>query len=85
MPDILIGPLIAAEANTGAQQALPSPQVTGYHLQLTHLHGFSAVHLHPHCLLHVSLQKLLQQVILLILKEYRVKISLLCCSYTMRH
>lgn len=67
MPDILIGSLVAAEANTGTQQALPSPQVTGHHLQLTNPHGFSAVHLHLHCLLHVCLQELLQQIILLIL------------------
>lgn len=67
VPDIFIGSLVAAEANTGTQQALPSPQVTGHHLQLMNSHGFSAVHLHLHCFLHVCLQELLQQIILLIL------------------
>lgn len=67
MPDILIGSLVAAEANTGAQQAMSSPHVTGHHVQLTNIHGFRAEHLHCHGPLHVGVQKLLQEVILLIL------------------
>lgn len=67
VPDILTGSLVAAEANTGTQQALSSPHVTGHHLQLTNACAFSAVHLHPHCPLHVGLQELLQQVIFLVL------------------
>ena len=67
MPDILIGSLVAAEANTGTEQALSSPHVTGNHLQLTNSGGFRAVHLHPHRPLHVGFQKLLEQLILLIL------------------
>lgn len=59
VPDILIGSLVAAEANTGPQQALSSPHVTGHHLQLTNPRGFSAVHLHPHPFLHVGFQNLL--------------------------
>lgn len=67
MPNIFIGPLVAAEANTSAQQTLPSPHATGHHLQLTNPRGFSAVHLHLHCSLHVGFQNLLQKVIFLIL------------------
>lgn len=69
MPDILIGSLIAAEANTGTEQALTSPHVTGHHVKLTNPGGFSAVHLQLHCSLHVGFQELLQQVVLLILVD----------------
>lgn len=48
MPDVLIGSLVAAEAHTGSQQALPAPGVTGHHKQVTDLHAFDAVHLHFH-------------------------------------
>lgn len=48
MPDILICPLVAAEAYTRAEQPLSAPHVTGHHKQLTDLHGFDAVHLHFH-------------------------------------
>lgn len=67
VPDILTGSLVAAEANTGTQQALSSPHVTGHYLQLTNPHAFSAVHLQLHCSLHVGFQELLQQFIFLIL------------------
>lgn len=67
VPDILIGSLVAAEANTSTQQALPPPHITGHHVHLADPHGFSAVHLHLHPPLHVGLQPLLQQVVFLIL------------------
>jgi len=67
VPDVLVGSMVAAEADAGPEQALPPPHVTGHHLQLTERGGFRAVHLHPHRSLRVGLQKLLQQVIFLIL------------------
>ena len=48
MPDILICSLVAAESDTSTKQALSAPHVTGHHKQVTHLHGFDAVHLHFH-------------------------------------
>lgn len=67
VPDVLISSLVAAEANTGPQQARSSPHVTGHHVQLAHPHGFSAVHLHLHSFLHVGFQKLLQHLIFFVL------------------
>lgn len=67
MPDILVGSMVAAEANAGPQQALSPPHAAGHHLQLTDARGFGAVHHHTHGSLHVSFQNLLQQVILLVL------------------
>lgn len=73
MPDVLIGSLIAAEANTGPQQALAPPHVTGHHLQLTNPQCFGAVHLHLHQPLHVGFQNLLQMLVLLILVMVKVR------------
>lgn len=67
MPDIFIGSLVAAEAHTGTQKALPPPHGAGHHVQLTNPCGFSAVHLHFHRPLHVGFQQLLQQLVFLIL------------------
>lgn len=69
MPNILICSLVAAESNTGPQQPLAAPRVVGHHVQLADPRGFSAVHLHPHRLLHVGLQELLQLVIILVLEK----------------
>ena len=67
VPDVLVGPLVAAEADAGTQQPLAPPQGAGHHLQLPQLHGLGAVHLHPHRLLRAGPQQLLQLVVLLIL------------------
>lgn len=67
VPDILIGSLVAAEADTGTEQALSSPHVAGQHLQLADPQGFAAVNLHLHIFLRVGFQDLLQQLILFIL------------------
>lgn len=69
VPDILISSLVAAEANAGTQEPLAAPHVTGHHVQLSDPRGFSAVHFHPHGLLHVGFQDLLQQVVFLILAQ----------------
>ena len=68
MPDVLVGPLVAAEADAGAQQPLAPPQGARHHLQLPELHGLSAVHLHSHRLIRAGLQQLLQLVVLLVLR-----------------
>lgn len=73
VPDILIGSLVAAEADTGTEQTLSSPHVAGHHLQLTDPRGFGAVNLHLHYSLHVGLQELLQQLIFLILVKKKKK------------
>lgn len=69
VPDVLIGSLVAAEADTGTEQTLSSPHVARHHLQLADPQGFAAVNLHLHPFLHVGFQNVLQQLILFILVE----------------
>lgn len=76
MPDILICSLVAAEAYTSTKQALSAPHVTGHHKQVTHLHGFDAVHLHFHQVADVDFQHLLQQIIFLILDNNQIGLQI---------
>lgn len=69
VPDVLIGSLVAAEADAGTEEALSSPHVAGHHLQLTNPQGLAAVNLHLHSFLHVGFQDVLKQLILFILVE----------------
>lgn len=73
MPHILIGSFKAAEADTSPQQTLTAPHVTGCHLQLPHTLGFGVIHFKFDCFFHICLQKILQQVVFLILEKQKEK------------
>ena len=75
MPDVLIGPLKAAEAHAGPEQTLPPPHVVGHHLQLPHPLGLHAVQLQLDRFLHIGLQKVFQQVTLLILVVWDTRVN----------
>ena len=67
MPDVLVGPLKAAETHTGPEQTLPPPHVVGHHLQLPYPLGLHTVQLQLDWFLHIGFQKVFQQVTLFIL------------------
>lgn len=60
VPDVLVGTLKAAEADTDAKQALATPQVAGSDGNIAHLQRLAAEHGHSYRLLHVGLQQVLQ-------------------------
>lgn len=85
MPHILIGSFKAAEADTSPQQTLTAPHVTGCHLQLPHTLGFGVIHFKFDCFFHICLQKILQQVVFLILEKQKEKGLLQLCTCVFFH
>lgn len=71
MPDILICPFKAAEADAGTKQTLTTPHVAGCHLQFPHPLGFRVVHFKFHCFLHIGFQKVFEQVAFFILETQK--------------
>lgn len=67
MPDVLIGSFEAAEADADTQKALASPHVARGDGGLPQLQCLAAIHQHLHRLLHVSLQEVLQRVVVFVL------------------
>lgn len=67
MPNILTGAFKAAEADTGTQQTLTTPHVTGGHLQFLHPLSFKVVHFKFDSFLHIGFEEVFQQVAFFIL------------------
>lgn len=69
MPHVLVGSLKAAEADADPQEPLTAPHVAGCDRGLAQLQSLTAIHQHLHRLLHVSLQQILQRVVVLVLNH----------------
>ena len=69
MPDILIGSFKGAEADGDPKQALAAPQLGGSDVNGANMLGFAGVDLHLDALLKVTVQELLQSVIVLVLTQ----------------
>lgn len=76
VPHILIGTFKRTEADAHTQKSLATPSCAGYNRHLSHRLRLAAVDGHAYFLINVSLQELLQGVIILILPRMRITYNL---------
>lgn len=69
VPNIFIGPIKAAKTYAYSQQALPTPQVAGSYWCFSELQCFAAVYQHFDRFFHISLQQVLEGVIVFVLEK----------------
>lgn len=71
VPHVLIGSFKTAETDTGPQQTLTTPHVTGRHLQFPHPLGFRVVHFKFDRFFYIGFKEVFQQVALFVLARQR--------------